>query len=636
MDEAQQIALLRRFEPIIRFTQGERFFPMDARTYIRASSLWIKRPKEEPRELVPATELTPETLAEPYQDEFGTVRFLKFVEPLSATEMAAHVLRQRRAGRGHLVASFQAGTGRLARVGYASRVVDALFSVALLVRGRVPGDAATAAGLGYQALTRQGHRHAYHARVVEEGGWIVLQYWFFYLYNNWRSGFNGANDHEADWEMVCIYLSPFGDDDVRPEWVAFASHDYQGDDLRRRWDDPEVHKQGEHPVIFAGAGSHASYFSPGEYLTEIELNFLAPVTRTLGFVRNLWRRLMREAEGNDQGEEGEEGGGANVLAIPFVDFARGDGLSIGPGQEEEWETPLLIDESTGWVRAYRGLWGLYTQDPFAGEDAPAGPMYNRDGSVRRAWYDPIGWAGLDKVPPVASMVAVSQARFTDLSEQRDVLRREVSDKMVELRGLEMQAAAMRNQPHLQQMYLQTRSEIQTLSVEINRLQARIAADGAMIDTLLRHIKRLEAGDLGPPRAHIRRAHIPASASEAHLSRLAEIWAAISVTVLLVAFLLLFYFNPRFLPFWMVTILAFFAFIEAGMRGTFTRLVGSFAAALAVVATLVLIYEFFWFLVGLGVLILAIYILWDNLQELLHRNRGPAAVTSPGDMHTSDK
>ena len=28
-----------------------------------------------------------------------------------------------------------------------------------------------------------------------------------------------------------------------------------------------------------------------------------------------------------------------------------------------------------------------------GPDSAAGPMYNRDGSVRRSWYDPVGWAG---------------------------------------------------------------------------------------------------------------------------------------------------------------------------------------------------------------------------------------------------
>jgi hypothetical protein len=95
---------------------------------------------------------------------------------------------------------------------------------------------------------------------------------------------------------------------------------------------------------------------------------------------------------------------------------------------------------------------------------------------------------------------------------------------------------------------------------------------------------------------------------------------VSVTVLLVAFVFLFYFNPRFLPIWLASILAFFALIEASVRGTFTRLVGSLASALAIAGALVLLYEFFWWVAGAVILTLALYILWDNLRELLRTRR----------------
>ena len=628
MEEAQQLALLRQYEPIVRFTKGEAFFPMNAEAYIRACSLWIKRPKEEPQELVPAAALTPETLAFPYEDDFGTVRFLKFTEPLSATEMAAHALRQRREGDLH-DEDFRVGTGRLARVGYTSRVVDGLFRVALLARGRVPGDAAAAAAMGYRTLMLQGHQHIYHGRVVEESGWTVLQYWYFYLYNNWRSAFNGANDHEADWEMVCIYLAPNGETELHPEWVAFASHDYAGDDLRRRWDDPEIQKVGDHPVIFAGAGSHASYFSPGEYLTEIEINVLSPVTRAAKTVQRLWKRLMRES---DTAEKPDAETDVNVLAIPFVDYARGDGLSIGPAQMEAWDQPLLIDETVGWVRAYRGLWGLYTQDPFAGEDAPAGPMYNRDGTVRRSWYDPVGWAGLDKVAPSAELLAVTRLRRQEIADRRESLRQRVADKTALLRALDVQAASMRNQPHLRQVYLQTIADINKLSREIDGMHAEIAADDALLESMTRYELHVLQGGRGPLRAHIRRAHTPAPQNQTQGSQIAEIWAAVSVTVLLVAFVVLFYFNPRFLPIWLVSILALFAFIEASVRGTFTRLVGSFATALAIASALVLLYEFFWWVVGAVILALAVYILWDNIRELTRTRRPRAESRNPRPTH----
>ena len=96
---------------------------------------------------------------------------------------------------------------------------------------------------------------------MRESGYIVLHYIYFYAMNDWRSTFSGVNDHESDWEQVFVYLSDEGEAEPIPRWVAYASHDFSGDDLRRRWDDPEVEKIGEtHPVIYAGAGSHASYY----------------------------------------------------------------------------------------------------------------------------------------------------------------------------------------------------------------------------------------------------------------------------------------------------------------------------------------------------------------------------------------
>lgn len=613
MTEQEQAALLRRYEPIIRFTRGEQFFPMDAETYIRCCSLWIKRPHEEPRQLIPTGQLTPDLLAEPYQDEFGTVRYLQFTEPLKATEMAAKALRRRRSSA-HRSAVFDTGTGRLARVGYTSRIVDALFSVSLLARGRVPGDLATAASEGYDLLLNQDDRHIYHGRVIEEGGWVVLQYWFFYLYNNWRSGFNGANDHEADWEMMCIYLADDGEGRLQPEWVAFASHDYAGDDLRRRWDDPEIRKEDDHAIIFAGAGSHSSYFSAGEYLTELELKFLTPLSRLVDFISRRWRAIQATDNPDDLPQHRAQAD-SRVLTIPFVDYARGDGFSLGPLQAESWSAPCIISESTGWVRSYRGLWGLYTRDPFAGEDAPAGPMYNRNGSVRRAWFDPIGWAGLDKVSPRAELLNTLELQKVMLQQKQDDLRQNVQDRLAALRGLEVQADAMRNQPHLQRSYQAALAQIETTSREISQQQDAIVASEALLDSLERYGAEFGRGILGDPRAHIHRAHRPAQSADLRAGRVAELWAAVSVTVLLVAFVVLFMVKPGVLPFWMATIVALFAFIEASLRGAFTRVVGSVAVGLAVVAGLVLIYEFFWWVVGGLVLALAFYILVDNLREL---------------------
>ena len=69
-----------------------------------------------------------------------------------------------------------------------------------------------------------------------------------------------------------------------------------------------------------------------------------------------------------------------------------------------------------WVSGYRGLWGLYTRDPFEG--APAGPMYNRDKTISREWFDPVGWAGLDKVPTRAEELEVITGRQAEIEERQ--------------------------------------------------------------------------------------------------------------------------------------------------------------------------------------------------------------------------
>ena len=48
--------------------------------------------------------------------------------------------------------------------------------------------------------------------------------------------------------------------------AVLISHDHHGDALRRRWDDPNLHRENGHPVVFPGAGSHSGAFVPGDYV----------------------------------------------------------------------------------------------------------------------------------------------------------------------------------------------------------------------------------------------------------------------------------------------------------------------------------------------------------------------------------
>jgi hypothetical protein len=607
-------ALLQRFEPVIRSTTGDKFYPMDVEPYVRACSLWVQRPGEEAVCVVPGGELSLERLAQQPMDEAGAVHFLKFTDTedlrIESRGGRLRVFRRRAKNRKESRRAFRAGRGRLARVGYFSRFVDALYSIALLARGRVPGESAAAASVAYERIMSEQERYRYHGRVLRQDGWIVLQYWLFYPFNDWRSGFFGANDHEADWEKIFIYLSE-SEGEISPEWAAYAAHTYTGDNLRRRWDDPEVEKVGEHPVIYVGAGSHASYYAPGEYLTELTLPLPAPLARVTGAIRTFWKTRLGQYVG-----DGEEDGGSGYFSIPFVDYARGDGLSVGEEGDRSWDEPRLIaDPTPDWVSGYRGLWGLYARDPFEGEDAPAGPMYNRDKSISRAWYDPVGWAGLDKVaPPAETLEAILEQR-ADIISGCDALRDEIDHKSRQLKKLGAELAAMRDRSHLDAPYQEGTRRVAELSGELNRLRGKLATDEAVSESLAEYAGRLRAGERDQARAHISRAHRPASEDELRVSRVAEAWAAISVSLMLISFVGIAMFEREHLISMLVFSIAFFAFVEAGFRGRLVNLVSSANIGLAVVATLIIIYEFFWQLVVAAVLVIGLYLLWDNLREL---------------------
>jgi hypothetical protein len=609
VDHADQ-ALLRRFEPVIRYTKGERFFPLDVERYISQCSLWVQLPNEPAELLVPQGELTIEKLTQPRNHGFEAVYFLKFIDPLDVIELARYSLSEavKTITHGEQEDVFHAGRGRLARVGILSRFLDALFSLTLLLRGRVTGDTATAAVLTYQRFLKDDQKYCYYGRVVRENGWLVLQYWLFYPFNNWRSGFFGVNDHEADWEMISIYCSEDERGQIQPHWLGYAVHDYYGDDLRRHWSDPEVEKVGEHPIVYAGAGSHASYFQPGEYLAETELPLLTPLFRVINRVRSVWVNTLR------QGDKQVQPGQFPHFRVPFVDYARGDGFSIGPGQDGSWDVASL-NPTPLWARDYRGLWGLYTRDPAAGENAPAGPMYNRDGTVRQSWYDPVGWAGLDKVPPPDEALQILDRQRTHSWENRSRLQREIVSKRSELTGLGLEMAAMEGFPHMAVLHERNQARLEKLSRELNELRRQITEEEAKLDALDWHETRLLIGDLGSLRSHIRRAHQPSSDVDLRLGRLAEAFAAISTTLLLTSIIVLIAFAQQYLLFGLAAMIGAIIFIESGFRRQLTRLIASLTVGLAIISAFVLISQFFWPILVATALVGGLYILWENIREM---------------------
>ena len=273
----------------------------------------------------------------------------------------------------------------------------------------MPGGTAAAASERYDAIRGEGPRVVYHGRVVREGRWVVLHYMFFYAMNDWRSTFEGANDHEADLEQCFVVCEALDDGSIEPAWFCAAAHDEKGDDLRRRWDDPRMQTIDGHPVVYPGAGSHATYLERGEYIMLLPFPGERNIRGPLDLVRRIWRDTLAQPDPGDLAREGEAGAERPVRRLrPWRRPVR------RPGRRHRLDADRHRRRD-GWVDRYRGLWGLDTGDRFAGERAPAGPKYTRTGTVRQSWHDPLGFAGLDKVAPPSQAVAVLEARIAELT-----------------------------------------------------------------------------------------------------------------------------------------------------------------------------------------------------------------------------
>jgi hypothetical protein len=118
--------------------------------------------------------------------------------------------------------------------------------------------------LWWERRLSAGHEPAVYAHVSSEPelqGKLALQYWFFYVFNDWN------NLHEGDWEMIQLVFdasTPAQALESAPVEVGYSQH--EGAE-RAAWDDDKLERvAGTHPVVHPAAGSHANFFAEGLYL----------------------------------------------------------------------------------------------------------------------------------------------------------------------------------------------------------------------------------------------------------------------------------------------------------------------------------------------------------------------------------
>jgi len=575
---------------VLRYTQGELFLPMSAEAFVGGAALYRRGDGDRASMPVVASGgLDLGVLGTQAQALPGARMELRYVaEPL---DRKAYREWRKRPGR----PEFRSDS-RFAVVGLFGRLVDALMRLSLVVRGKVPGGFAAAAEIRYRASGEAG-RPTYHVRVSRDTGYLVLQYWFCYAMNDWRSTFAGVNDHESDWEQITLFLTEsHGNGEPELAWVAFSSHDEVGDDLRRRVDDPDLTLvDGTHPVVFAGAGSHSGAYLPGDYLVTVAPPVLE---QWVDAWNSFWGALLPWTRGHQN----------HGFGIPFIDYRRGDGLAVGPGTGLDW-TPVLIDDSTPWVVAYRGLWGYDTRDPLGGERAPAGPRYERDGSVRPSWERPVNWAGLDKEPPT-------------LAAQDEALRLRAFEVDAELAAAERQLAV--DIAHLRAVFEGSRAvaahgssnpaPLHEAQASVDVCRSRVAVLRAERDAVAATLTSPLPPD--PPHAHLRHRSLPDVDPAKPPNWALRVWATVSVSVLLLGAAAVIFFDYNNWVRGLLLLALVVLGVDAGFSGRIRGFLATTGIGMLVIAGVWLLHVNFRVGAALMLVLQAVALLLSNVTAVL--------------------
>jgi len=182
-------------------------------------------------------------------------------------------------------------------------------------------------------------------------------------------------------------------------------------------------------------------------------------------------------------------------------------------------------------------------------------------------------------------------------------------------GLEMEVAAQRT-TFSRDDAIKAQRQLEKMDKELTQLKAERADVDVAEEQCAAYAERLASGDPGDPRAHLHAPDLPVSAADLRLGRLAAIWSAVSVGVLLLVLVVLAQFFPSVLIPGAAVLLGVYAFIEALFHRTLDGLIRGVAVALALVATVVIVIQFALPLLLALVVLVGVFILVENVRELI--------------------
>lgn len=203
-----------------------------------------------------------------------------------------------------------------------------------------PGDA-LAPDCDYETWAQEvtaGSRPTLYARVARDParpGQLALQYWLFYLFNDWN------NTHEGDWEMIQLnFDAPDAATALSMDPVMAGYSQHTGAEQAEWGSDKLEIVDGTHPVVYPAEGSHANFFSPELYL----------------------------------GRSSDTGVGCDDTTAPHTELR--PRIAVVPTDREAYR------DDFPWLN-FRGFWGERNESFFNG---PTGP------NLKEQWNQPIRWA----------------------------------------------------------------------------------------------------------------------------------------------------------------------------------------------------------------------------------------------------
>jgi len=202
-----------------------------------------------------------------------------------------------------------------------------------------------------------------------------------------------------------------------------------------------------------------------------------------------------------------------------------------------------------------------------------------------------------------------------LDGKQSKLREEIAREAAELQRLGLRLDSMEGNPHLAPPHRKLAAEVAALGRRVKGLRRERSENEAVLEGLERRLARLRSGKRDDARAHIQNAAEPVPQARMRFNRVAELWAALSLSMLLIAVVALIELAPDDALAGAFVLVVALVLGESILRATFVRTVNRVAVVLALTSAVILLFHF-WKPVLMGaLLVLAAFLLLQRVREL---------------------